>query len=351
MSRYSFDEKARRLPRRVWIVLLVLIVLIVGGTVAVQHIYYDNLAPVSNSSTLQYVTVATGSSTAEIAKQLQADGLIRSAQVFEWYVTINNDRSKLQAGTYSFAPSQSTSVIAQAIAAGKIATKLVTILSGQTLSQIRQTFIKSGFNAASVDAAFNTNLYRSSYPALADNPSSASLEGFIWPDSYQKASSTDPAQIVAETLTEMQQHLTQNIRNGFAAEGLSVYQGVSLASIVEQEVPGQNDRNQVAQIFIKRLQTGMPLGSDVTALYGSAQAGVAASLTYDSPYNTLIHTGLPPGPIGTVSDGSLQAVAHPANTDWLYFVTGDDGTTHYAQTLQQHQANVSQYCHKLCSQP
>lgn len=350
MARYNLGEKRRRLPRRVWLVLGVLVVLIICGTVVVQHIYSDNLAPVSNSNTLQYVTVAEGSSVNEIAMQLKTDGLIRSSQVFEWYVSIHNDRDSLQAGTYSFAPSQSTSVIAQAIASGKVATKLVTILSGQTVAEISQTFIKSGFSAASVAAAFNASLYRSSYPALADNPSSASLEGFIWPDSYQKTSNNTPEQILGESLTEMQQHLTQNIRNGFAAEGLSVYQGVTLASIVEQEVADQNDRNQVAQVFIKRLQTGMQLGSDVTAYYGAVLAGVAPSLTYDSPYNTLIHTGLPPGPIGTVSDSSLEAVAHPANTAWLYFVTGDDGTTHYAQTLAQHQANVSQYCHKLCSQ-
>jgi peptidoglycan lytic transglycosylase G len=350
MARYNVRVKLRRIPLRVWTVLGCVVVILIIGTVLVQHVYFSNLQPVSNSNSLQYVTIASGSSAEQIAKQLKTDGLIRSSQVFEWYVTIHNDRDKLQAGTYSFAPSQSTPDIAQAIADGKIATKLVTILSGQTLAEIQQTFIKSGFSAASVSAAFNVNLYRSSYPALADNPASASLEGFIWPDSYQKNSSTSPSQIVAEALTEMQQHLTQNVRDGFAAQGLSVFQGVTLASIVEQEVPDQNDRNQVAQVFIKRLQIGMQLGSDVTAYYGAALAGVAPSLSYDSPYNTLIHSGLPPGPISTVSDSSLEAVAYPANTDWLYFVTGDDGTTHYAQTLQQHQANVSQYCHKLCSQ-
>lgn len=350
MAKYSFMSKSRRIPRRVWVVLAILIVLIIGGTLAVQHIYYSNLDPVSNSSQLQYVTISSGSGVNEIAVQLKADGLIRSSQVFEWYVTIHNDRDKLQAGTYSFAPSQSTQQIAEAIADGKIATKLVTILSGQTLAQIRQTFIRSGFSATSVDAAFNASLYRSSYPALADNPASATLEGFLWPDSYQKNSSTNPSQIVAEALTEMQQHITQNVRNGFAAQGLSVYQGVTIASIVEQEVADQSDRNQVAQVFIKRLQIGMPLGSDVTAYFGSNLAGVSPSLNYDSPYNTLLHPGLPPGPIGTVSDSSLSAVAHPASSDWLYFVTGDDGNTHYAQTLAQHQANVAQYCHKLCSQ-
>ena len=350
MPKYSFEKKIHRLPRRVWIILAVMIVLIVGGTVAVQRVYYNNLQPVSNSTKPQYITVASGLGVNQIANQLHTAGLIRSSQVFEWYVSIHNARDALQAGTYRFSPSQSTSEIAKAIADGKVATNLVTVLSGQTLSQIQQTFIKAGFSSASVTAAFNASLYRSDYQALADNPSSASLEGFLWPDSYQKTASTDPSQIVAEALVEMQQHLTTDIRNGFATQGLSVYQGVTIASIVEQEVPGQSDRNQVAQIFLKRLQIGMPLGSDVTAYYAAAQAGAAPSLSYDSPYNTLLHTGLPPSPIGIVSVGSLEAVAHPANTDWLYFVTGDNGTTHYAQTLQQHNANVSEYCQKLCTQ-
>ena len=350
MPKYSLDRKFHRLPQRVWIILTVLVVLIIVGTVAVQRVYYDNLQPVSNSTKIQYITVASGLGLNQIANQLHAAGLIRSSQVFEWYVSIHNDRDALQAGTYGFSPSQSTSEIAKAIADGKVATNLVTILSGQSLSQIQQTFIKAGFSPASVTTAFNASLYRSAYQALADNPSSASLEGFLWPDSYQKTASTNPSQIVAEALVEMQQHLTTDIRNGFAAQGLSVYQGVTLASIVEKEVPGQNDRNQVAQVFLKRLQIGMPLGSDVTAYYAAAQAGLAPTLSYDSPYNTLLHTGLPPDPIGTVSASSLEAVAHPASTGWLYFVTGDDGTTHYAQTLQQHQANVSQYCQKLCSQ-
>jgi UPF0755 protein len=348
--KYSLKNKIHRVPRHLLIILAVLVVLIAGATVTVQRIYFDNLQPVNNSNKLQYVTIASGSDVAQIAKQLQSDGLIRSSQVFTWYITIHNDRSSLQAGTYSLSPSQSTSEIAEAIVNGKVATKLVTILSGQTIAQIRQTFIMSGFDPAAVDTAFNASQYLGSYPALADNPTSASLEGFLWPDSYQKTSSTEPQQIVEEALTEMQQHLTQNIREEFTNHGLSVFQGVTLASIVEQEVADQNDRNQVAQIFLKRLQIGMMLGSDVTAYYGAALAGVTPSLNYDSPYNTLIHDGLPPGPIGTVSDSSLEAVAYPANTDWLYFVTGDDGTTHYAQTLEQHQANISQYCQKLCSQ-
>ena len=108
---------------------------------------------------------------------------------------------------------------------------------------------------------------------------------------------------------------------------------------------------QVAQVFLTRLSRGSPLGSDVTANYGAVAAGVAPSLSFDSPYNTLIHPGLPPTPIGTISENALLAVANPAPTQWLYFVTGDNGTTYFEATIAQHNADAAAYCHKLCAIP
>jgi UPF0755 protein len=92
------------------------------------------------------------------------------------------------------------------------------------------------------------------------------------------------------------------------------------------------------------------LGSDVTARYGAISAGKAPSLSYDSPYNTLLHPGLPPTPISTISISALAAAAHPAPTNWLYFVTGDDGTTYFSTNLKDHQALTQKYCHKLCGE-
>jgi UPF0755 protein len=148
----------------------------------------------------------------------------------------------------------------------------------------------------------------------------------------------------------MDRQLTPEIRSAFAAQGLSAYQGLTLASIVEQEVSRSSDRAQAAQVFLKRLRTDSTLGSDVTAYYGAIKAGQKPTTSYDTPYNTLLHKGLPPTPISNVSNASLQAVAHPADTDWLYFVTGDDGTTHFSKTLEDHEALTQQYCHKLCGQ-
>jgi UPF0755 protein len=148
----------------------------------------------------------------------------------------------------------------------------------------------------------------------------------------------------------MQQQLTPKLKSAFAAEGLTVYQGITLASIVEQEVANQSDRDQVAQVFLTRLRIGMMLESNVTADYGATLAGAKPSSTFPSVYNTYLHPGLPPTPISNVDISSLDAVAYPANTDWLYFVAGDNGTTYFSTTYAQQEANVAQYCKQLCGQ-
>jgi UPF0755 protein len=341
MTRYQRQYgNRRRFPRRLIILIALIALVAFGGSVVVRHQYGDNLRPVSGNTQEVHITIASGSSSSVIAKQLLAAGLIRSAQTFELYVNSHNIRDKLQAGTYSFSQSMSTNAIADAIAAGKVATDLLTILPGQRIDQIRDTFIGAGFKPIAINNALNAARYRADYPALADNPSNAGLEGFLYPDSYQLTAETDPTEIVSEALKEMQKYLSSDVRVGFARQGLSVYQGVSLASIVEQEVPSTPDRAKVAQVFLLRLRRGMPLGSDVTVNYAKA--------VHNGLYDTTEHKGLPPGPIGTVSKEALQAVAHPASTDWLFFVTGDNGTTYFSHTYEEHKANIAKYCHEGC---
>jgi len=335
----------RRLATACGVVVLVLGV----ATAGVWHFYDANLKPVSTSARSQTVTIPSGTSPSEIAVLLHAQHLIRNVWTFERYVQSKGVSEDLQAGTYSLSPSQSVQDIVAQLTHGKVTTQLVTILPGQRLDQIKQSLLNDGFKEADVNAALQPSLYADS-PALVDKPAANDLEGYLYPDSFQRTSATSASTIVQESIAEMQQHLSPDIRAAFAKEGLSTYQGIILASIVEQEVSRQSDRAQAAQVFLKRLSMGMMLGSDVTAMYGSRLAGQGTSLTYDTPYNTLIHTGLPPTPISNVSDSSLQAVAHPATTDWLYFVAGDDGVTHFSSTLAEHEALTAQYCHKLCEQ-
>jgi UPF0755 protein len=340
--------RVRHWPKRLLFTALALIVLLAAAVVVVRHIYDENLGPVSTSTEQRVVTVQNDASVNEIATELKRQGLIRQVWAFERYVKNTALGPKLQAGTYKFSPSQSAPQIARQIAEGKVAVDLVTILPGVRLTQIKDAFVKAKFDPAAVEAALEAGQYEGS-AALTDKPAGASLEGFLYPDSYQKNAATDPKVIIEQSLAEMAKRLTPDLRAAYARAGLSVFQAVTLASVVEQEVSRTNDKAQAAQVFLKRLSVDMPLGSDVTAFYGSLAAGQKPSLTYDSPYNTLIHKGLPPGPISNVSQGSLEAIAKPANTDWLYFVAGDDGTTHFSKTLEEHEALARQYCHKLCN--
>jgi UPF0755 protein len=353
VTAYALHQKTRirrRLPRRLLVIALVLLLLGLGSVFVVRHIYDQDLKPASGNQSTVVVTIASGSSSKQIAEQLAAKHLIRSAWAFELYVHSKELGDQLQAGTYAISASQDTASIIATLTKGVVTTKLVTILPGRRIDQVRADLINDGFSPAAVDRALVPDQY-SDISTLAYKPATATtLEGLLYPDSFQRIADTDPSVIIRESLEEMGTRLTPDLQAAFAREGLTAYQGITLASIVEKEVSKPADRAQAAQVFLKRMQTGMMLGSDVTAFYGAIMAGHDQSTTYDSPYNTLLHQGLPPTPISTISDASLQAVAHPATTDWLYFVSGDDGNTYFSQTLDQHNQQTQQYCHKLCGQ-
>jgi peptidoglycan lytic transglycosylase G len=351
MGRYKIGKRKHFIPRRVWGLLICLVILAVAATIIARHIYYTDLQPVnSNDQKSQIFTVNEGSSVTQIGDQLESNHLIRSAWAFELYAHAHDLSDSLQAGTYALSPSYSLPSIVNTVTQGKVATKLVTILPGKRIDQIRADLINDGFSPASVDNALNPANYVG-LPALAFKPADVnSLEGLLWPNSYQKDPNTSPSVIIRESLTEMGQRLTPAVQAAFAGEGLTTYQGITLTSIILQEVSKYSDQTQVAQVFLSRLKTGMPLGSDVTAYYGSIEAGQSPSLTYNSPYNTLINKGLPPGPISNIDSSALYAATHPDSTSWLYFVTGDNGTTYFSNNLAQQQVNTAQYCHKLCGQ-
>jgi peptidoglycan lytic transglycosylase G len=349
--RYRQGSKYKsRLPKRVWLILVVIVIAAIFGTALAVHIYNKDLAPVSSSQSSQIFTVTQGSSVKEIGAQLQDAHLIRSAWAFELYLHAKNLTDKLQAGTYDLSPSYSLSHVVSILTQGRVTTKLVTIVPGSRIDQVRAALINSGFSPASVDAALNPSLYPD-LPVMAFKPASANnLEGLLWPDSFQKDASTDPSTIIRESLTEAGQHLTPAVQQAFASEGLNTYQGLILTSMVLQEVSKPSDQAQVAQVFLSRLKANMDLGSDASARYGAIETGQAVSNTVDTPFNTYLHAGLPPTPIGTVDAPSLYAATHPANTNWLYFVSGDNGTTYFSTDAATHQQQVQQYCHQLCGQ-
>lgn len=347
MSDYSARTRRSVWPKVIVVVGIIFFLLLGGGIWWLRHVYYDNLSPASASQQNQLVTVPTGATAKDISAMLKDRGLIKTTWAFEWYIRNNNLRDKLQAGSYYLRPNMTVHEIVGILTQGRVATDLITILPAQRIDQVRKGFINAGFSAADVDAALNPANYKG-HPALVDKPRDAGLEGYLYPESFQKTAESKPENIVAQSLDLMAKKLTPEVRAGFVKHGLTVHEGVTLASIVEQEVGNVNDRPVVAQVLLRRLKEDMSLGSDVTAFYGAIAAGEDPSVSYDSPYNTRLHRGLPPGPISNVSESSLRAVAFPSDTDYLYFVAGDDGSTHFSKTFEEHQALTRKYCTKLC---
>ena len=323
--------------------------LVVAGLL-VGYVYQRDIRPVSDGTAQVYFTVEGGQTAPQIAANLKNQGLIRSERAFEWYLRLNGARGRLQAGTYVLSPSLSVHQIVAKMTGGEVAKNLFTILPGKRLDQLRQAFIKAGYTEQQVDEAFNPANYQG-HPALRFLPPGASLEGYLYPDSYERLTNTPAPAIIKAALDEMNKALTAELLAGFEGQGLNVHQAVTLASIIDQEVGTAKDKPMVAQVFLKRLRAGIPLGADPTAVYASVLAGVSPpSVRIEHPYNTRLVTGLPPGPIGNVTILGLEAVANPSPTDYLFFVAGDDGTTHYSRTQAEHDELIRKYCTKLCSQ-
>lgn len=340
--------KKRRVFKVVlWIlglIVAIILTLCIGG-----YLWYtQSLTPVNGSDASRVrIEIESGASPTDIGQLLEEKKLIRSKEAFDIYTRLTETRSKLQAGTYSLSPSETVEAIVAHLVAGRVDQFSLTFLPGATLAENRKVLIGAGYAEQEVDTALAKSY---NHPLFEDRPKSADLEGYIYGETYTFGSSAS----VEEILTGVFDYYYDIVKKdklieGYKAQGLNLYQGITLASIIQREVSGATDQKQVAQVFFKRLSMGMPLGADATYQYAAKKLGVPPHTDLDSPYNTRRFTGLPPGPIATPGRTALQAVAAPASGDYLYFVSGDDDKNYFSRTLAEHEANTAAHCKVKCS--
>jgi UPF0755 protein len=343
--------KSKRSAKKIiaWAVVGMLAVLMIIIAAAVWW-YNDALRPVAGETAEAIqVEIPDGSTPTQIGQLLEEKQLVRSGVAFDIYTRLSGARSNLQAGLYTLAPSESTQQIVEHLTSGNIDQFSITFLPGATLAENRDGLIRSGFSEEEVDAALSKT-YDS--PLFANKPAMADLEGYIYGETYNFPAGTSVEEVLQATFAQFYTVLTENnLVDAFAQQGLNLYEAITLASIIQREVPDPNDQKQVAQIFYLRLSKDMPLGSDVTAYYGADLIGVERSVAVDTPYNTRIHSGLPPGPIATPGFTALEAVADPATGDYLYFLSGDDDETYFSRTSEEHDQNAVDHCQLKCSIP
>jgi len=229
----------------------------------------------------------------------------------------------------------------------------ITIIEGWRLKDISADLAKEGI--ASEDdfmAAAKIGTWRDKYSFLSDSKIK-SLEGFLYPDTYNIYVSSTPTQIIKKLLDEFDAKVTPQMRSDLQAQNHSLYDAVILASVLEREISNKpesdSDRKIVADIFWSRLKIGMALQSDATVNYITGKTSTRPILKdqeINSPYNTYKYRGLPPTPINNPSLASLLAVIYPTPNDYLYFLTDSTGAAHFAKTYAEHQQNIIKYLGK-----
>ena len=229
-----------------------------------------------------------------------------------------------------------------------------TILPGQTIFDIKKSFEKAGFEKAEIDAAFSASY---DFDFLKDRPEGATLEGYLFGETHEFYETDTVKDVLTKFLEGTGQVIESNdLKTKFSQQGLSLYEGITLASVVQKEAPA-SEMPTVAQVFLSRLNSGIPLGSDVTVSYAldvidpnrETYQDNESALKVDSCYNTRRYAGLPCGPIASPGISALLAVANPSDTSYLYFLTGDDGMMYYSYTEAEHNQNVYSHCQNLCN--
>lgn len=306
------------------------------------------------------ITVASGDGAQAIADKLQQQGAIRSSLAFVIHARLQGATSHFKVGSYTVKKNQDTPSILRHLTSGKPDERVVLFypeatLRGQGERTVIASLRKAGFSDAEIEQALSAK-YQAD--VLKDRPDSADLEGYIYPETYHAAPGASAEQVIQQSLKQFDAVIAKHqLADKFAARGLNLHQGITLASIVQKESKGCGqattceDQRQIARVFYNRLKADMPLGSDVTYHYAADKAGVPRDHRLQSPYNTRIHKGLPPGPIAAPGLSALLAVADPAETDALYFLSGDDDVTYFARTNEEHEANIRAHCHKKCQLP
>lgn len=292
------------------------------------------------------VQVGKGQGIAAVARQLQNDGVIFRREILQAAAYVQGTHSSLKEGRYRLTSPVSVWEILQKLEAGRPELINIRLAEGQKLSAVRAALAADGRLAHRT-----ADLTEKAFVQLLDPQADyANAEGLLFPETYLFADGSDDIAVYRTAHRTLKQHLDNVWQN--RADNLpyaDAYEMLIMASIIEKETARDDERALVSAVFVNRLKRNMRLQTDPAVIYGMGAEYSGrirkADLQRDTPYNTYTRHGLPPTPIATVSLASLQAAAHPADSDYLYFVAKQDGSgqSHFSRTLDEHNRAVRRY--------
>lgn len=325
--------------------LLLIVLLVLLGAGALVWVSQRVSQPFGAFTGEQFVEIPPGESTIGIGRRLVAAGVVRDELTFRVAMRWHARGRSLKAGEYRFTDPLSPAAVIDKLVRGEVHLVPVTFPEGLTAEEMAKLFAQTGRGTAEafVEAASDPS------PIAAIDPEADTLEGYLFPDTYHLPRSEGADALVQRMVQRFKRVFDDDLQKRAKATGLTVRQLMSLAALVEKETARGEERPVVAAVYHNRLRVGMPMQADPTVIYALKRAGrwngniTRADLQLDSPYNTYRYPGLPPGPIASPGKAAIEAAIDPAEVDYLYFVSRNDGSHAFATTLPEHNRNVQKW--------
>ena len=312
------------------------------------------------SQETKIISIKKGEGVREISANLKKEGIIRFRLPFEIYAFIQGKAGKLQAGEYQLSPAMNVPEIIKKFVAGDVIKERITIIEGWNLRDIGWYFDERGMFMAEELFEFFTGYplvdyseaieiprpkdFSQEFDFLKDKPKNLGLEGYLFPDTYEIKMGEGLEEIVRKMLRNFDKKLTPELREEIKGQGKTIFEIITMASLIEKEVRTKEDKELVSGLLWKRLKVGMPLQVDATITYITGKRTTKISIAetkIDSPYNTYKYRGLPLGPISNPGLESILAAMYPKNSDYWYYLSTPEGETIFSKTFKEH--NIAKF--------
>jgi UPF0755 protein len=310
--------------------------------------------PVSDDPTSITFIVEPGETAISIGERLQEQGFVTDSALFRRFLQYNGLDASLEAGEYQLRRNMTMREIAESLQHSRTVEVAITIPEGWRAEQVADLLTAQSIMDGSVFLAAVRQGDVINHPLLADRPPGATLEGYLFPETYRLPGQATPEDLLTRMLDTMGARLPIGWESMAAAQGLSLYEVLTLASIVEREAVVPAERPTIASVYLNRLKEGMYLQADPTVQYAmgyqpdsgqwwKTPVTLEEYQTINSPYNTYLYPDLPPGPIASPGASSIMAVLQPAQTTYLFFLGTGDGSHIFADTFEEHERNIQLY--------
>lgn len=322
-------------------IICIILLIILSLVFAWQSIYL----PKSSSLEEVIFTIREGEGSREISLNLEKAGLIKRGPSFRLYVLQKGVAGKLQAGNYRLSPSMTIPEMVNKFINGDVINEKITFPEGFNFKKVTKSFENSEFLKTIDLEKFKISDFEEEFDFLSDAPDGASLEGFLFPDTYFFEPGMEDREVAEIFLNNFAQKISL-YQNEIFAKDLTLFDVITMASLIEKEVQTKEDKELVSGIFWKRIELGKPLESCATIAYikGIDQWLYSFEDTrIESPYNTYLNLGLPPGPICNPGLESILAALYPKDSDYLYYLSTPEGKTIFSKTFEEHSIAKEKY--------